>query len=181
MAFNLKEYILFRTEIKRELTNAEVDTNFQMVSNPWVTTRTYEEGNIVYHPVIVDDPTTTAEDTVLAWWRANKRTTRGTFVTTEWDIIGGIGSGTLNLQGADSFGKINVNSTAATGALQTGTNALLQASIPNDTFNFTFKYFDTRDNIWKSIEKTTFTTNSNSVMTQYYRSYFAEEISSMSG
>ena len=135
MAFNLKEYILFRTEIKRELTNAEVDTNFQMVSNPWVTTRLYEEGNIVYHPVIVDDPTTTGEDQVLAWWRANKRTTQGTFVTSEWDMVGGIGSGTLNIQGADSFGKIRVNSTAATGPLQTGTNALLQASIPNDTFN----------------------------------------------
>ena len=136
MAFNLKEYILFRTEIKRELTNAEVDTNFQMVSNPWVTTRLYEEGNIVYHPVIVDDPATTGDDQTLVWWRANKRTTKGTFVTSEWDIIGGIGSGTLNIQGSDSFGKIRVNSTAATGSLQNGTNALITSTIPNDTFNF---------------------------------------------
>lgn len=36
-SFNLQEYILFRTEIKRELTNAEVDTNFKMVANPWRT------------------------------------------------------------------------------------------------------------------------------------------------
>ena len=41
-SFNLQEYILFRTEIKRELTNAEVDTNFKMVSNPWESTRIYE-------------------------------------------------------------------------------------------------------------------------------------------
>ena len=136
MSFNLQEYILFRTEIKRELTNAEVDTNFQMVANPWTDSRLYEKGNIVYHPVIVDDPTTTGEDQALAWWRANKRTTLGTFVTSEWDIIGGIGSGTLNIQGANSFGKINVNSTAATGALQNGNNALITSTIPNDTFNF---------------------------------------------
>ena len=135
MAFNLQEYILFRTEIKRELTNGEVDTNFQMVSNPWVTTRLYEEGNIVYHPVIVDDPATTGEDQVLAWWRANKRTTQGTFVTSEWDIIGGLGSGNINVAGANGFGKINVNSTAATGPLQTGSNALITSVIPNDTFN----------------------------------------------
>ena len=80
MAFNLKEYILFRTEIKRELTNAEVDTNFKMVANPWEDDRIYEVGNIVYHPVIVDDPNTTGEDQVLAWWRANTRTTQAVFV-----------------------------------------------------------------------------------------------------
>ena len=57
MAFNLKEYILFRTEIKRELFNEEVDTNFQMVSNPWVATRRYEKGNIVYHPVTIESST----------------------------------------------------------------------------------------------------------------------------
>ena len=56
MAFNLQEYILFRTEIKRELTNAEVDTNFQMVSNPWVDSRVYEIGNIVYHPHHLNTP-----------------------------------------------------------------------------------------------------------------------------
>ena len=106
-SFNLQEYILFRVEIKRELTNAEVDTNFQMVSNPWVTSRVYEIGNIVYHPVIVDDPATTGEDQVLAWWRANVRTTQGVFDTSEWDIIGGIGSGSINVQGANSFGRIN--------------------------------------------------------------------------
>jgi len=145
MSFNLQEYILFRTEIKRELTNAEVDSNFQMVANPWVSTRLYEKGNIVYHPVIVDDPSTTGEDQVLAWWRANKRTTQGTFVTSEWDIIGGIGSGTLNIQGANGFGKILVNSTAATGALQTGNNALVESTIhlillqePEWSFNITW-------------------------------------------
>ena len=53
MAFNLKEYILYRTEIKRELFNAEVDENFKAVSNPWVPTRVYEIGHIVYHPVEV--------------------------------------------------------------------------------------------------------------------------------
>ena len=135
-SFNLQEYILFRTAIKRELTNGEVDTNFQMVSNPWVTTRVYEIGNIVYHPVIVDDPSTTGEDQVLAWWRSNVRTTQGVFDTSQWDMIGGIGSGNINIQGANSFGKINVNSTAATGTLSTGNDALITSLNPNDTFNF---------------------------------------------
>ena len=95
----------------------------------------YEIGNVVYHPVIVDDPDTTGEDQVLAWWRANIRTTQGVFDTSEWDMIGGIGSGNINIQGANSFGKINVNSTAATGALQAGPNGLLSSLNPNDTFN----------------------------------------------
>ena len=119
-SFNLQEYILFRTEIKRELTNNEVDTNFKMVANPWEDTRIYEIGNIVYHPVIVDDPSTTGLDQVLAWWRPNVRTTQGVFDTFQWDMIGGIGSGNINIQGANSFGKIKVNSTAPTGALQAG-------------------------------------------------------------
>ena len=106
-----------------------------MVSNPWVTSRVYEIGNIVYHPVIVDDPATTGEDQVLAWWRANVRTTQGVFDTSEWDIIGGIGSGSINVQGANSFGRINVNSTLPTGALSAGNNALLTSSLPNDKFN----------------------------------------------
>ena len=135
-SFNLQEYILFRTEIKRELTNNEVDTNFKMVANPWEDTRIYEIGNIVYHPVIVDDPSTTGLDQVLAWWRANVRTTQGVFDTFQWDMIGGIGSGNINIQGANSFGKIKVNSTAPTGALQAGFDALVQSSTPNDTFNF---------------------------------------------
>ena len=135
-SFNLQEYILFRTEIKRELTNGEVDTNFQMVSNPWVTTRIYEIGNIVYHPVIVDDPATTGEDQVLAWWRSNIRTTQGVFDTSQWDMIGGIGSGNINIQGANSFGKIKVNSTTAPGPLQTGNDAVVSSTNPNDTFNF---------------------------------------------
>ena len=135
-SFNLQEYILFRTEIKRELTNAEVDTNFKMVANPWEDDRTYEIGNIVYHPVIVDDPATTGEDQVLAWWRANVRTTQGVFNTAQWDMIGGIGSGNINIQGANGFGKINVNSTSAPGSLQSGNDALIQSTTPNDTFNF---------------------------------------------
>ena len=134
-SFNLQEYILFRTEIKRELTNNEVDTNFKMVSNPWEDTRIYEIGNIVYHPVIVDDPATTGEDQVLAWWRANVRTTQGVFNTAQWDMIGGIGSGNINIQGANGFGRINVNSTIATGALQTGSDAVVTSTSPNDIFN----------------------------------------------
>ena len=139
-SFNLQEYILFRTEIKRELTNSEVDTNFKMVSNPWVSSRVYEIGNIVYHPVIVDDPSTTGEDQVLAWWRSNTRTTQGVFDTSQWDMIGGtisgIGSGNINIQGANSFGKINVNYTGNPGLMQTGANALVSSLNPNDTFNF---------------------------------------------
>ena len=135
-SFNLQEYILFRTEIKRELTNNEVDTNFKMVANPWETTRIYEIGNIVYHPVIVDDPATTGEDQVLAWWRANARTTQGVFDTSQWDIIGGLGSGNINIQGSVGFGRINVNSTTATGALQAGNDAIVTSTTPNDTFNF---------------------------------------------
>ena len=134
-SFNLQEYILFRTEIKRELTNAEVDTNFKMVANPWEADRVYEIGNIVYHPVIVDDPSTTGMDQVLAWWRANTRTTQGVFNTAQWDMIGGIGSGNINIQGANSFGRITVNSTAPTGALQTGNDATVTSTTPNDIFN----------------------------------------------
>ena len=135
-SFNLQEYILFRTQIKRELSNAEVDTNFQMVSNPWVTTRVYQIGNIVYHPVIVDDPATTGEDQVLAWWRANERTTQGVFDTSQWDMIGGLGTGNITVQGANSFGKINVNSTTAMSSPQTGSDALVTSTSPNDTVNF---------------------------------------------
>ena len=134
-SFNLQEYILFRTEIKRELTNAEVDTNFKMVANPWENDRVYEIGNIVYHPVIVDDPATTGLDQVLAWWRANTRTTQGVFDTSQWDMIGGIGSGNINIQGANSFGRITVNSTAPTGALQSGNDATVTSTTPNDIFN----------------------------------------------
>jgi len=136
LSFNLQEYILFRTEIKRELTNGEVDTNFQMVSNPWSATRVYEIGNVVYHPLIVDDPSTTGEDQVLAWWRANTRTIQGVFSTVQWDMIGGIGSGNISVLGSNSFGKINVNSTAATGTLSTGSDALVASLNPDDTFNF---------------------------------------------
>ncbi len=95
---NLQEYILFRTEVRRELFNREVETKFQMVSNPWEESRIYEIGNIVYHPVVIDDPTTTGEDQVLVWWRANIRTTQGVFDTSEWDIIGGVGSGSIVYQ-----------------------------------------------------------------------------------
>ena len=126
-SFNLQEYILFRVEIKRELTNTEVDTNFQMVSNPWAISRIYEIGNIVYHPVVVDDPATTGEDQVLAWWRANTRTTQGVFDTSEWDIIGGIGSGNINVQGANSFGRINVNSTAPSQRIALSTKLVFSA------------------------------------------------------
>ena len=136
-SFNLQEYILFRTQIKRELSNAEVDTNFQMVSNPWVTTRVYQIGNIVYHPVIVDDPATTGEDQLLAWWRANERTTQGVFDTSQWDMVGGLGTGgDITVQGANSFGKINVNSTTATPSLASGNDALVTSTSPNDTVNF---------------------------------------------
>jgi len=132
---NLQEYILFRTEVRRELFNREVDTNFQMVSNPWVESRIYEIGNIVYHPVVIDDPTTTGEDQVLVWWRANIRTTQGVFDTSEWDIIGGVGSGSISVSGSNGFGKININSTLPTGALQNGSNALMKATVGDDTFN----------------------------------------------
>ena len=77
MAFNLKEYIIYREEVKRELFNGEVDSNFKAVANPWVDNRTYDEGHVVYHPVEVIDVTggTSVESKALAWWRANKRTT----------------------------------------------------------------------------------------------------------
>ena len=134
-SFNLQEYILFRTEIKRELTNAEVDTNFQMVSNPWETTRLYQVGNIIYHPVVVDDPATTGEDQLLGWWRANKTTTQGVFDITQWDMVGGIGTSTINVLGSNGFGRINVNSTTAPGALQNGNDAVVTSTSPNDLFN----------------------------------------------
>jgi hypothetical protein len=86
--FNLQEYIKYRTELGRELINIEVDTNFKMVSNPWVQTRVYEEGNIVYTEVEI-----TSGEYGLAWFRANTRTTKGVFNPLQWDIIGGAGQG----------------------------------------------------------------------------------------
>jgi hypothetical protein len=140
MAFNLQEYILFRTEIGRELFNVEVDTNFRMVANPWVTDRVYDEGNIVYHPVEVDSPTgnsgtTSGPEQVLAWWRANQRTTLGVFDTNEWDLIGGIGTGDITVGAQPGFGKIRVNYTGTIGSWQAGNNALLSAPTPDATVN----------------------------------------------
>ena len=116
MAFNLKEYILFRTEIKRELFNEEVDTNFKMVANPWVETRRYEKGNIVYHPVKLENatgdvpPTGEEKEEYLTWWRANKRTTLGVFDISQWDIIGGVGGFTnITIAGSNNFGRILAN------------------------------------------------------------------------
>ena len=140
MAFNLQEYILFRTELGRELFNAEVDTNFKMVANPWVNDRVYDEGNIVYHPVEVDSPTgnsgtTSGPEQVLAWWRANQRTTLGAFDTNEWDLIGGIGTGDITVGAQPGFGKIRVNYTGTIGSWQAGNNALLNAPTPDATVN----------------------------------------------
>ena len=140
MAFNLQEYILFRTEIGRELFNAEVDTNFKMVANPWVNDRVYDEGNIVYHPVEVDPVTgnsgsTGGQTEALVWWRANQRTTLGVFDTNEWDIIGGIGTGDITVLSSPGFGKIRVNYTGSIGSWQSGNDVLLSASTPNATVN----------------------------------------------
>jgi len=133
--FNLREYILFRLEERRELFNGEVDTNFRMVANPWVARRVYEEGNIVYHPVEVEPvtgSTTGPPEQHLAWWRANRRTTQGVFLLSEWDLVGGIGTGDITIQGADSFGKFLVNSTVPA-VFNSGQNALIQSQTPNDT------------------------------------------------
>jgi len=132
MAFNLKEYILYRTEINRELFNSEVDTNFKSVANPWVEERVYEEGNIVYHPVTVE-LATGSEEEALAWWRANRRTTQGSFDTNEWDLIGGVGTGDITIGAQPGFGKIVVNYTRTTGTFQAGNDAVLSATVPNDT------------------------------------------------
>ena len=136
MAFNLKEYIIYRNEVKRELFNVEVDENFKAVANPWVDNRTYDEGHVVYHPVEIIDATggTSVASEALAWWRANKRTTQGVFETSEWDIIGGIGTGDLTVTGSNSYGKIVVNYTGAIGSFQSGNDFTLNSTIPNDTF-----------------------------------------------
>jgi hypothetical protein len=137
MSFNLKEYILYRTEIGREFFNGEVDTNFKMVANPWTEFRSYEEGNIVYHQVKIENPTGESEstgngETALGWWRANQRTTLGVFNINEWDLVGGIGVGDITLSAADGFGKIIVNYTDEFN-WQTGNNVLLSSNSPNDT------------------------------------------------
>ena len=136
MAFNLKEYIIYRDEVKRELFNSEVDENFKAVANPWVDNRAYEEGHVVYHPVEVTDVTggTSIVSEALAWWRANKRTTQGVFLTDEWDLVGGIGTGDLTVGAAPSYGKIVVNYTGATPSLQAGNDFTLTSITSNDTF-----------------------------------------------
>ena len=137
MAFNLQEYILFRTEVGRELFNAEVDNNFKMVANPWTAERVYEEGNIVYHPVQIvpetgDEPTGGNEQQ-LAWWRAKERTTRGVFDIAQWDLIGGIGNIDAIIDTVTAFGRILVNSTDPA-VLNSANDVLLQAQNPNDIF-----------------------------------------------
>ncbi len=64
------------------------------------------------------------------------------------------------------------------GAIQYGQNKniVVTTNSPDDTFSVIFKYFDTRDNKWKSIEQNTFTTKNKFVMKHYYRAYFAEEV-----
>jgi hypothetical protein len=89
MAFDLQEYLKYRVEVGRELLNVEVDTNFRVVANPWVNTRVYQVGYIVYNEV---DSEVTGE-TRLGWFRANTTTTKGLFVSSEWDEIGGGGGG----------------------------------------------------------------------------------------
>ena len=134
MAFNLKEYILFRTEIQRELFNAEVDENFKAVANPWVTTRWYDEGHIVYHPVTVTLPTGTpsgTSDQRLVWWRANQKTTQGVFDTTQWDMIGGVGVGDLAVHAEPAFGKFVINSTYPTSVFSSNSDGILQAATQN--------------------------------------------------
>ena len=141
MAFNLKEYILFREEIKRELFNVEVDENFKAVSNPWVHYRRYEIGQIVYHPIMIEpdtgevDPTGGGEEH-LTWWRANTRTTLGVFDMTQWDIIGGIAGFTdITIAGSAGYGKIVPNWTAPFGLpWNVAADGLIEASGPNDTF-----------------------------------------------
>ena len=136
MAFNLKEYIIYRNEIKRELFNGEVDENFKAVANPWVDNRTYDNGHIVYHPVEVLEPTgsTSVVTETLVWWRANRRTTQGVFVTAEWDIIGGIGTGDVTVGSSNGYGRIVVNYTGATPALAASNDFTLNSTIPNDIF-----------------------------------------------
>jgi hypothetical protein len=89
MAFDLQEYLKYRVEVGRELLNVEVDTNFRVVANPWINTRVYLVGYIVYYEV---DSEITGE-TRLGWFRANTTTTKGLFVDSEWDEIGGGGGG----------------------------------------------------------------------------------------
>ena len=134
MPFNLQEYILFRTEIKRELLNFEVDNNFKMVANPWISNRVYDEGNIVYHPVQVTGPTGGPTET-LVWWRANKRTTQSIFDTNEWDLVGGVGTGDVTLAAANGFGRIRVNYTGVIGSWQTANDGLLLSTNPDSYLN----------------------------------------------
>jgi len=155
MSFNLKEYILFRTEIKRELLNFEVDNNFKMVANPWVSNRIYDEGNIVYHPVQVVGPTGGPTET-LAWWRANQRTTQSIFDTNEWDLVGGVGTGDVTLAAANSFGRIRVNYTGVVGSWQTANDGLLLSTNPDSYLNLvagsgTSLQYDTTTNSIKII------------------------------
>jgi hypothetical protein len=106
-----------------------------MVSNPWISTRQYEEGNIIYHPIPVDDPEATGgQSNRLVWLRAKRRTTLGVFNLADWDLIGGVGVGDISANAANSFGKINVNFVGGSGfqAGATGVNA----SVPDDTVNF---------------------------------------------
>jgi hypothetical protein len=80
----LKEYIKLRTEQTRELTHLEVDNNFLYVANPWMSTRFFKEGMVVYYGDI-----STGGSGNLTWFRANQDNGPSLiFDPSKWDAIG---------------------------------------------------------------------------------------------
>lgn len=128
---NFQENILFRTEVNRELFNHEVDSNFRYVANPWSPKRRYEIGMIVYHR-IVDE--TTGGLSLLHWFIATTRTTKGAFIMSEWELMSGYDSSIINTA-ENNFGNFVINSTVS-GTYSSASNGVISASSQLDTIGF---------------------------------------------
>jgi len=116
------EKIKFRTEIGRELLNSEVDDNFRYVANPWVPTRSYKMGMIVFNEIQV-----TGSDYILLWFIAKQTTTAGEFISSEWEPIGPESLEAVITSVDNAFSQILVNSTSSA-TLSTTNNTLFQSS-----------------------------------------------------
>jgi hypothetical protein len=102
---HLSEYIKLRTEQQRELSWGEVDSNFLYVANPWVPTRYYKEGYIVYH-----DPDDTGSASGLAWYRALvDNGPVSAWDPSQWEAIGAAAAAGTNITVTDGTTSGSVN------------------------------------------------------------------------
>src|SRR5690606_18645421 len=102
--------------LDRPLTHSELDNNFDY-GNFWESTKSYAEDMVVIHN--------------KEWYRAKQQTTAGTFISGEWERIGGAEStpGSLGVLGLPTDGKYGSDS---------GINGEFTGIIPGDTVEDAF-------------------------------------------